>query len=326
MKYQKLGNTDLNVSKLALGTWALGGDWGEDVQPGVDAVGRAYELGINFFDTAYAYGKEGMAELRLAEGLGNLMQTNREELVIATKGGLENIGSAGYVRNSDSDYLRYTLEQSLTNLGTDYVDIYFIHWPDPTVPFEESAKAMQGFVDEGLVKYVGLSNFSVEETEQFKIGGSADIVQLPYNLLSREIESGKLPYAHENNMGVMAWSSLFHGILTGALSRGQQFNEDDWRSQDPRFQGEKFDQLMEALEELKSFAKDRNCTLAQLSLAWINSQNVIPIIGAQIPEHIESSVGAVDVDLSSEEIQEISSMAEKAPSMSLIDQALPASR
>src|SRR5699024_6425570 len=139
---------------------------------------------------------------RLARGLGDVLGTHRDEIVLSTKGGLERQPSGEMVRNSDPSFLRDNLEQSLRNLGTEYVDLYFIHWPDPTVPNEQASQTLQEFIDRGLVRFAGISNFSVEQTEQFGGGGSVDVAQLPYNLLGRDIEQSELPYLHERGVGV----------------------------------------------------------------------------------------------------------------------------
>lgn len=318
MKYQEFGNTGIEVSRLCLGTWQMGGEWGANHDGSIAAVGRAFELGVNFFDTAHMYGF-GAAERGLAKGLGDLIKSRREELVIATKGGLETQAPADAAprekamelyRNSDPGFLRETLEQSLRNLGTDYVDVYFVHWPDPTIRFEETGAAMQAFVDEGLVRHVGVSNFSVEQIEAFERGGSVGAAQLPYSLLDRNSEEELFPFCAERGIGLMGWSALAHGLLTGAVRNPAELPEDDWRSSWPQFAGEEFEALVGALDEVTEIAAERGCSLPQLALAWVlaNPSGVVPVIGAQIPAHVEDSVKAVDIELTAGEADRLAAI------------------
>jgi aryl-alcohol dehydrogenase-like predicted oxidoreductase len=315
MRYRELGSTGLEVSVLCLGTWELSGDWGADHEDAVAAVRTAFDLGITFFDTAYAYG-EGAAEAGLARGLGELMRTHRDELVISTKGGVEadvsrgtGFGEKRLVRNSDPKFLRQNLETSLRTLGTDYVDIYFVHWPDPTVPFEDAAAALEGFVDEGLVRHAGVSNFTVAQMDAYTAGGRVEVAQVPYNLFDRGVEEEILPWCERHGAGVMGYAGLARGALSGTLRGGQTFPDDDWRAVHPAFQGERFDALMEAVDRLSAEAASRNdCGLAQLALAWVMSHplGIVPIVGAQLPEHIQDSARAADVELTPEERDELS--------------------
>lgn len=319
MEYQQLGNTGQEVSKLCLGTWQMGGDWGRNYDEAIAAVRVAYEVGVTFFDTAYAYG-EGAAERALAEGLGDLIRSDRDQLVISTKGGVEFRSQPGTanqdaIPNSDSAFLRRTLEASLRHLGVGYVDVYFIHWPDTRVPFEETAETVNGFIDEGLVRFAGLSNFTVEQMEAFGSRGQIGTAQLPYNLLDRRSEVELFPYCEDRGIGVMGWSGLAHGLLSGTLRRGQVFGPDDWRSEHAAFQGKGFETVIDAVEGLTAVAADHGCSLPQLALAWImaNRAAVVPIVGAQLPEHIVDSAGAVDVELSDDDVCHIARVVEDVP-------------
>jgi aryl-alcohol dehydrogenase-like predicted oxidoreductase len=315
MKYRELGETGLRVSSLCLGTTEMGGDWGGDYEPSIRAARRAFELGINFFDTAYAYGD---AEESLARALGDVIGHHREEIVISTKGGLE-VHSSGadrkLVRNSDPAFLRQTLERSLRVLGTDYVDVYFIHWPDPTRPFEEAGQALQEFVGEGLVRHAGASNFSVPQMEAFRAGGELGVAQISYSLLDRGVEEEVLPYAAEHGIGVMGYTPLAKGLLSGALRRGHTFPADDRRSLYSTFHGEKFDRLVESLERVNAVADELGCSPAQLALAWAMREpaGVVPIVGAQVPEHIEDSAKAVDIELSEADARQLAELAADLP-------------
>lgn len=331
MQYRTLGSTGLRVSELCLGTWGLGGQWGSDIEPGIAAIQRAFELGVNFFDTAYAYG-EGAAEAALARGLGTLIDTHRDELVIATKGGIrvEQDAAGGWTVHRDSSpaFLRKTLEHSLRLLGTDYVDVYFIHWPDRSRPYAEVAGTMEGFVREGLVRHVGLSNFTVAEMQAFREGGPFGVAQVPYNLLWRDVEHAVLPYCERENVGVMGWSALASGLLTGALGRGHHFQAGDWRGQAPAdrersaqsdslpgmFQGED-ERLNAVIDRLKQEASARSVSLAQLALAWVLSHpsGIIPIVGAQEPAHAEASAAAVELALDADAVASLAAIVRETP-------------
>ncbi|MGB3443774.1 MAG: aldo/keto reductase [Actinophytocola sp.] len=305
-----LGAQDRPVSRLCLGTWALSGLWGGQTEPGVRAVRRAFDLGVNFFDTARAYGN-GAAEAGLARGLGDLLRTHRSELVIATKGGLQARRDT-VVRNSDPEFLRASLVSSLRSLRTDHVDLYLLHYPDPTIPLAETAGVLAGFVAEGLVRHTGVSNFSAAQMSEF---GSASVAQVPFNLLAREVERDVLPHCQAAGTRVMGWSALAHGLLTGALRPGHTFPQDDWRAYSPVFQGERFAAVLAVVDRLKAFAADLGISVAQLALAWVlhHPAGIVPVVGAQVPEHIEDSVPALEVRLSEADLAELDRIVAAAP-------------
>ncbi|MFV2109742.1 aldo/keto reductase [Micromonospora sp. LOL_015] len=310
MSRLRLGSGGPLVSRLCLGTWALSGLWGGQIEPAVQAVRRAFDLGINFFDTAHAYGG-GAAEAGLARGLGDLLRDHRSELVIATKGGLQNQGSS-VVRNSDPEFLRTSLVASLRSLGTDYVDLFLVHWPDTTIPLAETAGVLAGFVEEGLVRRVGVSNFTVGQMAEF---GPVAVAQVPYSLLARHIEHETLPYCQAAGVPVMGWSPLAHGLLTGALRPGHAFAHDDWRAYSPVFQGDRFATAVAVVDRLAAFAADRGISIAQLALAWVlhHPAAVVPVVGAQVPEHLEDSLRALGVRLSEADLAELDQIVADAP-------------
>lgn len=322
MKYQELGETGRRVSRICLGTWQLGGAWGSDYGEGIAAVGAAFDLGVDFFDTAAAYG-DGAAERALATGLGDLVKGHREELTIATKGGIEvrvaADGSESSFRNSDPAFLRSSLERSLRNLGLDYVDVFFVHWPDPTIPLAETAGLLGELVAAGLVRFVGLSNFSVAQMEELASTRPVDVAQLPYNLLDRRAGEVAIPFCGERGIGVMGWSGLAHGVLSGTLHRGQLFPAGDWRAGHPAFAGKRFEAVMDGVEQLTEIAAGLGCTLPQLALAWILADEaaIVPIVGAQVPQHIVDSAAAVEVELDAADLRRIAAAAERIPGFSL---------
>jgi aryl-alcohol dehydrogenase-like predicted oxidoreductase len=183
---RKFGQTDLEVTPIALGTWAFGGDWGEvQVAEAKATVHKALELGINFFDSAQAYGF-GASESLLGEALRDEIRSQRDDIVIATKGGLRKEGDR-LIRDSSPDWLRKGVESSLRALRTDYIDLYQVHWPDPTIPFAETAAALDALVHEGKIRYVGVSNFDTEQMDAFARVRRVDALQPPYHLFRREI-------------------------------------------------------------------------------------------------------------------------------------------
>jgi aryl-alcohol dehydrogenase-like predicted oxidoreductase len=330
MKYQLVGSTGVKVSKICLGTWQMSGDWGPNYEPAIQAVTRAFDCGINFFDTAYAYGR-GTAERGLADGLGEIMKTHRDEVVISTKGGVDFVPGGEkvrLVRNSDSDFLRHTLQLSLRALGTDYVDFYFVHWPDPTVAIEETASVLAAFVDEGLVRYAGVSNFSLAQIKQFQVGGPIGVIQAPYSLFDHELDEEIVPYCVEQGIGITGYGGLAHGLLSGTMRRGMTFPEGDFRAHHPLFRGDEFERFMIAVDLLSDLAADHNCTLPQLALAWTiaGQAEIVPIIGAQFPKHIEDSAKAVEVTLSPSDMEALAAIAADAPRLEMGGESLMESR
>jgi aryl-alcohol dehydrogenase-like predicted oxidoreductase len=295
MQTIKLGATDLVVSRICLGTWQFGGEWGEiDRGEAIATVARARELGVNFFDTAQAYGF-GASERLLARALEGVP---REQVVLATKGGLRREGDE-LLRDSSPAWLRQGLEASLRYLDTDYVDVYQVHWPDPATPFEETAGALEQFVREGKVRYVGASNFDTLQIAEFALTRRLDTLQPPYHMLRREIEDAVLPYCREHDIGVLAYGPLAHGLLSGHFTRDSRIAREDWRAGSDLFSGESFERNLEIVERLKEFARELELTVAQLAIAWTlaNPAVHVAIVGARRPAHIEGAAPAADVRL-----------------------------
>ncbi|HEY3830617.1 MAG TPA: aldo/keto reductase [Solirubrobacteraceae bacterium] len=306
MQTIKLGGTDLEVSRICFGTWQFGGEWGEiDHGEAIAAVARARELGIDFFDTAQAYGF-GVSERLLAEALRDVP---REQVVLATKGGLRKEGEE-LLRDSSPAWLRAGLEASLRNLGTDYVDIYQVHWPDPGTPFAETAGALEQFVREGKVRYVGASNFDALQIAEFAMTRRLDTLQPPYHMLRREIEDSVLPYCRAHDIGVLAYGPLAHGLLSGNFTRDSQLSQDEWRAGSDLFSGENFTRNLEIVERLRELARELDITVAQLAIAWTlaNPAVHVAIVGARHAAHIEGAAAAAEVHLDAdarERIEEV---------------------
>lgn len=313
MRTVRLGETDLQTSRVWFGTWQFGGDW-RDLDRGraVSAVRRARELGIDAFDTAQAYGF-GASEELLAEALGPELRRSREDLVLATKGGLRHEGGR-LLRDSSPSWLRSGLEDSLRHLGVDHVDVYQVHWPDPDTPFQETAAALESFVEEGKVRHAGVSNFSVAQMEAFRKGGRLHTLQPPYHMLRREIEDRILPYCRERGIGVLCYGPLAHGLLTGKYGPDTRFPEDDWRHGSALFRGEPFRRNLAVVERLAEVAASAGCTLPQLAVAWTlaNPDVDAAIAGAREPWHIEETAAAADIDLEADVLERIDLVLEDA--------------
>jgi aryl-alcohol dehydrogenase-like predicted oxidoreductase len=306
MEYTMLGQTDLYVSRLCFGTWAFGGDWGAvDVAQNRAAIRKALDLGINFFDTAQAYGW-GVSERVLSVALRSEIEHHRHGIVLATKGGLRHDGKH-LLRDSSPAWLRQGLEASLRNLATDYVDLYQVHWPDPQTPFEETARALDAFVREGKVRYVGVSNYDVPEMETFQRGRKLDALQPPYHLFRRDIEQGILPYCVQHGIGVLVYGPMAHGLLTGRMTPETHFAPDDWRAHSDLFQGDTFRRELAIVDDLERFAAERGCTVGQLAIAWTlaNPAVDVAIVGARTPSQIEQNAPAAEIHLTPEGLEQI---------------------
>jgi aryl-alcohol dehydrogenase-like predicted oxidoreductase len=303
MQYTQLGEGGPRVSRIAFGNWSAGGDWGSvDYDAAIAATRAALDLGITLFDTARAYGF-GAAEELLGDALQPEILSARESLFIATKGGLREHGG-GPVRDSSPAALRRDLEDSLRSLATDYIDLYQVHWPDPAVPIAETAETLQSFVDEGKVRYVGVSNYDAREMTAFQQVRPVDTIQPPYHMFRRDIEASVLPFAQEHGIGVLVYGPLAHGLLSGRMTEDTAFAADDWRSKSDMFRGSAFRQNLAVVRQLDAFASDRGITIAQLAIAWTlaNPAVDVAIVGARSPEQIAQTAPAADVRLSPEDL------------------------
>jgi len=308
-----LGRSGLEVSPIAFGTWQLGGEWGSfDEERAIAAIRHARGLGINFFDSAQAYGF-GASERLLAKALADELRDDRESVVIATKGGLRPV-DGGVVRDSSPEWLRQGVEESLEALGVEWIDLYQVHWPDPETPFEETAAALGKLRDEGKIRHVGVSNYSAVQLEELSESLRVETLQPPYHLFAREIEESALPWCAQNNVGVLAYSPLAHGLLSGGINADTEFPDDDWRSKSPLFAPGALRQNLEVVRQLDGITSQIGCTLSQLAIAWVLSNEAVhvAIVGSRRPEHIEESVGALDVQLGDREWQWIAGVMEGA--------------
>jgi aryl-alcohol dehydrogenase-like predicted oxidoreductase len=306
VEYTNLGNTGMRVSKICFGSWAFGGEWGEqDLAANKAAVRKALDLGITFFDTAQAYGF-GAAEQFLSEALQPELRTKRWELVLATKGGLRQEGDR-LVRDSSRAWLRAGIESSLRALGTDYVDLYLIHWPDPATPMDDVVATLTELVAEGKARFVGGSNFSEQQIRAFEERRHLDAIQPPYHLFRRDIEASMLPYCEQHHIGVQTYGPLAHGMLTGRYSPTTTFPANDWRSKSDIFTGAAFRRNLEVVDQLKQIAQQNGCTLPQLAVAWVLAHPAVDsaIVGTLNPAEITDTAAGADIHLSRDDMSAI---------------------
>jgi hypothetical protein len=294
MKYIKLGKSELLVSRVAFGTWQLGGDWGAtDTDAATLSIRRAAESGVNFFDTAQAYGF-GASERLLASALRGLA---REDLVLATKGGLRP-ENGGVVRDSSASWIKEGVESSLRALDTDYIDLYQVHWPDPKTPFDETAGELAKLIADGKIRHVGVSNFDAAQMEEFSEVLPVETLQPVYHIFRREIEDEILPYTRAHDIGVLVYGPLAHGLLGGNLELDTQFAPGDWRATSSVFQGDAFKHNLAKVAELQAFARtELGVTIGQLAVAWTlaNPAVHVAIVGTRNPSHVEEALAAADL-------------------------------
>jgi aryl-alcohol dehydrogenase-like predicted oxidoreductase len=304
MKYITLGKTNLKVSRIAFGTWQLGGDWGAtDTDAATRAIREAADNGVTFFDTAQGYGF-GASEQMLASALKGLP---REQLIIATKGGLRP-REGGVTRDSSAAWITQGVESSLRALDMEYIDLYQVHWPDPAVPFEETATALAQLVAHGKIRHVGVSNFDAAQMDAFSATLPVETLQPVYHLLRREIEDDILPYTAKNNIGVLIYGPLAHGILGGGLTTNSHFDAGDWRAHSPVFQGDVFAHNLQRVAELSDFAqRELGVTVGQLAVAWTLANPAVhsAIVGTRNPRHVQEALAAVDIVLDADTLSRI---------------------
>jgi hypothetical protein len=313
MQQVTLGRSELQVSPIAFGTWQLGGDWGyTDRYLAIEAIRRAADKGVTLFDTAQAYGF-GASERLLAKALEG---HNREELIIATKGGLRPEGE-GVVRDASPMRIRRGVDHSLRVLGTEAIDLYQVHWPDPKTPLEDTAAVLAELVTEGKIRHVGVSNFDVAQMEAFSAILPVETLPPPYHLFRRDIESEVLPYAERTGIGVLVYGPLAHGLLSGHLSPTTAFKTADWRQASPVFRGESYRRDLDAVAALESFARDQlGTSVSRLAVAWTLAHPAVDvaIVGSRNATHVDDALAAAGLDLDEDALARIDTiMASSVP-------------
>jgi len=317
MEYRNLGDSDLKLSVITFGAWAAGG-WmwgGADRNNAVAAIRASYDAGVTSIDTAPAYG-QGASEEIVGEAIKGLP---REKLQILTKYGLRWNSTKGsfHFKSKDNDgheidIYKYAgkesiiseCEDSLRRMGTDYIDLYQIHWPDVTTPISETMEAVSKLIQQGKVKYAGVCNYNVEELKEARKTIPLVADQVPYSMVKRDIEKDVVPYCIENNLAILAYSPLQRGLLTGKMKPGWVFAPGDHRAEIYYFTNENINRANAFLEKLRPMAGEKKATLSQLVLRWTMEQPgiTIALVGARDAVQAMENAKAMEVHLSSEEI------------------------
>ena len=304
MQLREIGNTGIKVTPVAMGCWPITGitSVGVTVEQSEATVRAAFDSGVNFFDTAYSYGRAGESERMIGRVLGSV----RDQIVIATKGGIHWEGEKSCL-NARPETLKREFEESLQRLNTDHVELYYLHAPDPETPITESAGAIADIVSSGRVLSVGLSNATVEQLQAFHEVCPLAAFQPHYNMLQREIEVDQLPWCVEQNVSAMVYWPLMKGLLAGKLSRDHQFDSKDGRAKYPMFQGDEWQKNQDFLDQLRVIADEVQRSLADVVVNWTIQQPgiTVALCGAKRPGQIRESAAAMNWTLSDEQLARI---------------------
>lgn len=300
----RIGKTDLVVNPIGLGANAIGG---HNLYPGIDEqinrelLQTAIKEGLDYIDTAFTYGMGRSEEI-----IGEVMKEmgNRQQMVIATKGTQKLVNGETIVDNSP-EFLRETVDASLKRLQTDYIDLFYIHFPDEKTPKYEAVGALKELKDAGKIRAIGVSNFSLEQLKEANQDGYVDVLQGHYNLLNRQPENDLFPYTLEHNISFVPYFPFASGLLAGKYTKETTFN--DFRANMPHFQGEAFEQNLQKVETLKEIANTKQTEVSNIVLAWYLAQPAIDTVipGAKKPEQVIQNLKTLEVQLSKAEIETI---------------------
>lgn len=302
MKYTKLGKSDITISRITHGCMELGGGkWKVmDKEHNIALLKTALEHGITTFDTAEGYGA-GASELIVGEAL----KENRHNCVIATKVLPDHLHKAD---------VRKAAEGSLKRLGTDYIDLLYVHWPNANIPLEETLGEFDRLKEEGKIRAIGVSNFNLDLMKQAVKLTQIDALQPEYNLLQRDIESGVLQFCDENRISVLSYNSVAKGILTGAFHfKGAKLDAEDFRNEKPLFSAKNMETELPLLNLLKDIAEAHKATVSQTAAAWVLAQKGMSsaIIGTQNLTHFIENIDAIEIELTGEELKKIDSISKE---------------
>ena len=310
-KTRRLGAQGLQTFPIGLGCMGMSEFYGpSNEKESIATIHRALELGINMLDTADAYGPFKNEEL-----VGRAIKGKRDSVIIATKFGNVRDPKDSTKRsiNGRPEYVRQACEGSLKRLGVETIDLYYQHRVDKNTPIEDTVGAMSELVREGKVRYIGLSEASVATIRKAHKVHPISVVQTEYSLWTRDPEEGLIDALRLLDIGFVAYSPLGRGFLTGQIKRIEDLAQDDFRRQNPRFQGENFKKNLELVARVEEIAKEHKCTPAQLALAWVLAQgdDLVPIPGTRHPERVEENVGALELVLSESDLRRIDAAAPK---------------
>lgn len=303
---RQIGRTELFVTPVAMGCWPIAGISSINVTEAnsLATLQAAADAGINFFDTAYCYGYEGESEKLVGRALGH----RRQELVIATKCGIHYGPDRKQARDGRPETIHRECDESLRRLGTDVIDLYYLHAPDPKTPIAESAGAMRELLEAGKVRAVGVSNFAeIRQYEEFHAVCPISADQPQYNMLQREIEAERLPWCQAHDVSVVVYWPLMKGLLAGKLARDHKFDPRDGRPKYPLFQGEEWEKNQDFLDQIRPIAAEAGLTVAQLVIAWTIQRPGITtaLCGAKRPEQIQETAAAMGRSLTESQLARI---------------------
>jgi len=302
---RQLGNSTLAVSPVSLGTWPMAGVTSLDINDAdsIATLRACAELGINFIDTAYCYGPNGESENLVRQALAD----SRDDFVLATKCGIHYDAKGNQTGDARPETIFSECDESLRRMGTNRIDLYYLHSPDPNVLVAESAGAIRDLIAAGKVRYAGTSNCSLEQIQEFHTACPLTAVQLPYNMLQRDIEQQTVPWCREQNVAVIVYWALMKGLLAGRLDNLDKLAENDSRRKYPMYQGEEWEKNQAFVARLQKIALECDKTVAQLVVNWTIHQPgiTVALCGAKRPWQLEETAAAMTWQLTEELSQAI---------------------
>jgi aryl-alcohol dehydrogenase-like predicted oxidoreductase len=302
MEKRRLGDSELFPSVIGFGAWAAGKTgWGDvDERAIVEAIQTAYDLGVNFFDTAPFYGYGESERI-----LGKTLKSVRDKVIFATKFGIVWDTKGGFVIDVSRKNILREIDESLKNLGTDYIDLYQVHWPDHKTPIQETMETLSELVQSGKIRYIGVSNFTVEQMEEARKYARVVSLQSQYNLLQRGVEQAEYPYVERVGMGFIPYSPLAQGLLTGKFTKETKIPENDVRRQfNPLFKDGEFEANVEKVEKIRTIADRYHKPMAQVAVNWLLAKPAVAtvITGAKNKEQVIQNVAAAEWKLLPEDV------------------------
>ncbi|WP_418301914.1 aldo/keto reductase [Lysinibacillus fusiformis] len=306
MKFHTFKKTTIKISEIGLGANAVGGhNLFENLneQDGKELVSAALDLGITFIDTADIYGKGRSEEL-----VGEVLKKySREDFTLATKGGRHWLEDGSVKTDNHPQYLRGAFENSLKRLQMDYVDLYYLHFPDNETPLAEPIGELSRLKEEGKIRAIGISNVTLEQLIEANVHNDITVLQSPYNMLNRSGEQDLLPYCIKNEISFIPYGPLAYGLLGGKYTKDFKLGTGDWRISNPLFQGELFEQTLVKIEALKGLAEEKQTTLPNLALAWLLAQDGVDAVipGGKHKKQVANNVKATDILLTNEDLMNI---------------------